>query len=1392
AFTEPPQRVMSAADLREDNQGEQINADERSDSGQYVPWPLPEVEVTSSKGDQPSRSRRKKGKPPPTAPGYESPEPLPRSQLEQPEAASAAAMAHRNSSGAVLPPADSANAMPLQMVRFFESTEDNPAAGVEGGYLADEPIEGGRLRLHHASFMDMIEAVKDGRSQQLEEMMGPPQLQNFGGSGGGGGGAGRGRKNVHVDKKDANGCAMLHYAARNNHVGVCEVLLRRGADINIEGPDQMTPLHMAAKYKRTKGAKAAAAAMEKKTGSQTNLRESAEFSVGKEEKDAVYFLLRGGADMTRKDFYGCTPLHYAAMKGNTEAARFLLSFEKRRRSQQRGQEKMDALYSTRVPIWRLTDNENMTPLHLACSHKEAAVVRLLIETESNDRDYLDMTETTGCTALHLACAEGDADICSYLLQAAEAVSSGFRQKYVNKRDLESNICLHYAVENENVEVAEMLIRNGANVNASNTGRETPLHLAARTGNQDLVELLIQNGAKLTARDMDRQTPLHKAARFNQAKLLEYLLSIDSSVIDAVDCDHMTPLLLASCQQDEPTCVKVLLAKGANPFCRDSGERTAVFLAAMWQNANVLKALLENADVKDNRVIDEGDSNSNTPLHIACQNGSLAIVDILLLNKAKYDDKNEDEETPIHLAAKAGHLPIVRRLLRINRTLANDEDDDSNTPLHMAALNGQPKICQLLIEEGKADVEARNSRGWTALDCAASKGFTKVAQVLLDNDSPIDPADKSNVTPLFLACQGGHLEMVDLLLQIGARVDNRIKHSSVNSPLHNCNCLDAAIDNGHKKVAMTLINSDQWKEALRNETIGEKGEKDTPMRKLIRKMPTVAEKVLNRCVENNKQKKSPDDPKYKVVFYYEFMDDMFNSWAPGKLKDMDETSRGSSAGGSNASDTASIADQSAITDAYDPDGKLRSDIKYSAVKGSIKRNHPLVVMVKKKREDLLVHPLVSALLQHKWSCYGRWVYYINLAFYIAYLVSFTVYMLSGKPTYLYYAPYYLAYNVTGWSNNECEQVLKVEPGCTQSANIAVTKWIVLILGCAFLLKEVIQVFTQRLKYVSFENLLDWTIFGLAIITVIDISDCQRVCGVRTYWQWNTGTFGILTSWINLVLFIRKVPRFGIYVVMFTEVLQTFFKFFVVLLLFIIAFGLTFYLILANQVPYDSVAKSLLKTTVMMMGEFEYDAIFNTQYDSNVANAQIFYDPAAYIVFIASLIIMSIVLMNLLVGLAVDDIKSVQNQASLKKLAMQIELVLEVEEFLPFRLIRRFFIKSEAYFPNPDRNDRCYRLKEFFSSRWITRDKLQRALRPELDEWEKIYKKLDQNSLRLITMKGKMKDMRSQISRMDGLLTAIARKMEISSDDQQQMDAPIWKLMKKIWITCLSSELLRARM
>ena len=98
--------------------------------------------------------------------------------------------------------------------------------------------------------------------------------------------------------------------------------------------------------------------------------------------------------------------------------------------------------------------------------------------------------------------------------------------------------------------------------------------------------------------------------------------------------------------------------------------------------------------------------------------------------------------------------------------------------------------------------------------------------------------------------------------------------------------------------------------------------------------------------------------------------------------------------------------------YDENNHLLPDrMPYSPDKAILKKNHPLMIMVKTGQEDLLAHPLVASLLHHKWSSFGRYVYYLNFFIYCVFFFFFTGYLVTtDAPFHNYMLVFYNNYHI----------------------------------------------------------------------------------------------------------------------------------------------------------------------------------------------------------------------------------------------------------------------------------------------------------------------------------------------------------------------------------------------
>ncbi|KAK3260968.1 hypothetical protein CYMTET_30104 [Cymbomonas tetramitiformis] len=120
--------------------------------------------------------------------------------------------------------------------------------------------------------------------------------------------------------------------------------------------------------------------------------------------------------------------------------------------------------------------------------------------------------------------------------------------------------LHLAAGLGQVQTVELLLREGAEVNARSNVNATALHLAARLGHKGIARLLLQHDAALDERNTSQSTPLHTAAQHGHAELTEILLDAGADINARGVCD-LTPLHYA-CAAGQQDVAELLVARGA--------------------------------------------------------------------------------------------------------------------------------------------------------------------------------------------------------------------------------------------------------------------------------------------------------------------------------------------------------------------------------------------------------------------------------------------------------------------------------------------------------------------------------------------------------------------------------------------------------------------------------------------------------------------------------------------------------------------------------------------------------------------------------------------------------------------------------------------------------------
>lgn len=138
---------------------------------------------------------------------------------------------------------------------------------------------------------------------------------------------------------------------------------------------------------------------------------------------------------------------------------------------------------------------------------------------------------------------------------------------------------------------------------------------------------------------------------------------------------------------------------------------------------VSRILTNNSD-----LVNETNSSSLTPLHLAVKACNKEIAEFLIFYGADVNARLSNGGTALHLAASCDDQAETVTLLAANGAEVNIVNNDNITPLHTAATLGAKHAVKILILAG-AEVNVTDKDGKTPLDRAIKNGYKKIAKIL---------------------------------------------------------------------------------------------------------------------------------------------------------------------------------------------------------------------------------------------------------------------------------------------------------------------------------------------------------------------------------------------------------------------------------------------------------------------------------------------------------------------------------------------------------------------------------------------------------------------------------------------------------------------------------------
>ena len=334
----------------------------------------------------------------------------------------------------------------------------------------------------------------------------------------------------------------------------------------------------------------------------------------------------------------------------------------------------------------------------------------------------------------------------------------------------------------------------------------PLPLACSRGHVACVRILLQHGEGIEGLDVE----INKIWPTYSASLLELAIETKSAhlVLLLLEHGHNPPIrglpaLFHACMWDAPEIVALLLENGAQAdfVSTKSGDTPLIYACSSGGSLESVRILLDHG-VEVNRWARNGESS----LSIACQDGHLEIVSLLLQRGALVNNPDPDANphfAPLRLAFQNGHAEIVALLVQHGGDLESEIEHALSFTLFDACSQGYSGIVKLLLERGNKPEESVKN-GVSPLRRAASLGHADVVQVLVDSGVDINEFEcpygfvRHGRTPLMEAShEGGHLDVVRVLVQGGA---------SLNDNLTGATALYYASSFGHTEIVRTLVEA----------------------------------------------------------------------------------------------------------------------------------------------------------------------------------------------------------------------------------------------------------------------------------------------------------------------------------------------------------------------------------------------------------------------------------------------------------------------------------------------------------------------------------------------------------------------------------------------------------
>ncbi|CAG4990733.1 unnamed protein product [Parnassius apollo] len=670
--------------------------------------------------------------------------------------------------------------------------------------------------------------------------------------------------------------------------------------------------------------------------------------------------------------------------------------------------------------------------------------------------------------------------------------------------------------------------------------------------------------------------------------------------------NLTLLWAAFLTRDE--LLPVIIEAGADIHYSEPAGLTALHMAAFSGAPRSVSYLIANgADI-------DFAPKYFTPLHCAAFGNSLEVAEILIAHSAclhSVVQRAGCEDNLVHCAVRADAVECMELFIEKGVDPAYVTSGGLNA-LHLAAELGSQRCLAYLLKETRISVNGvtkQRDKECTAIHLAAARGYAECVELLLADGAKANTKNYRGFTALHLAARCSSVECVEVLLRDG-NADPNIEDYDKRTPLHAAICRsDRACD-----IIDMLVS---W-----GAQVNKKDEYGySPLH-------LAAMDGLTQCVET-------------LIFLGGDVTSKSKKGHTALSVIARKTPKSLAILRHNLDSGISLSRPTESNEEVQIEFDFGKLLKFSYPREITYLNS----LIDEGQKDILLHPLCSAFLFMKWRKIRKF-YLARLIFCFLFVLFLSIYALTavvktckGKYSKKYGVP------------NELCQKQSILRAILEDNPIEFERWILIAITAFEIVRKLTGItgYSSIFQYfTTFENLMEWFV----LLSVFSLYNIHKDYG----WQNHVGGYAVLGAWTNLMLLMGQLPMFGDYVAMYQKVLTEFLKLLLAYICLLLGFTICFCVVFPNEEMFSNPLMGFISTLSMMVGELNLNILIN---DPMQDDPPLDFELSSQIIFILFLMFVTIILMNLLVGIAVHDIQGLRKTAGLSKLVRQTKLILFVE-------------------------------------------------------------------------------------------------------------------------------------